>query len=137
MPISHDKSPGERLRTARIKAGYERAVHAAERIGIPPPTYTPHENGTRDFGREQCLQYATEFSVDPAWLMFGDIYPRRPLRDAPAMDCKHIPSASSNELELLNVTIGGEGFIKIVHSSEMSNDRAKALLKNLIPTLLP
>jgi len=35
----------ERLRSARIKAGFETAKAAAEAMGVPPATYIQHENG--------------------------------------------------------------------------------------------
>ncbi|MDQ0422359.1 DNA-binding XRE family transcriptional regulator [Peteryoungia aggregata LMG 23059] len=63
--------PADRLREARKSAGFASAAEAARRIGVSPITYTAHENGTREYDREACLNYARRFHVSPAWLMFG------------------------------------------------------------------
>ncbi|THK33989.1 S24 family peptidase [Ensifer sp. MPMI2T] len=65
------ETPASRLREARMKANFASASAAARRIGAKVATYTAHENGGRDFGREEALFYAKHFKVDPAWLMFG------------------------------------------------------------------
>lgn len=65
------ETPAGRLRQARINAKLASASEAARRIGAKVATYTAHENGGRDFGREEALFYAKHFKVDPAWLMFG------------------------------------------------------------------
>lgn len=62
---------GDRLRRAREDAGYASASEAARRIGVNVVTYTAHENGGREFDRKAALHYATQFGVDPAWLLFG------------------------------------------------------------------
>jgi len=41
------ETPGERLRQARKKAGFETAKEAAEAMHIPVATYIQHENGKR------------------------------------------------------------------------------------------
>lgn len=64
-------SKPERLRTARIKAGYDTARAAAEAMGIKPATYIHHENGTRDYKDRQAQQYARKFKVSPQWLLYG------------------------------------------------------------------
>ncbi len=63
--------PSDRLREARKSAGFASAAEAARRIGVSPITYTAHENGSRDYDRKACLNYAKRFHVSPAWLMFG------------------------------------------------------------------
>jgi hypothetical protein len=105
---------------------------------MPHPTYTAHENGGRDFGRDQCLQYADLFSVDPAWLMFGSSYGRPPGDTPPSPEKRRVTSREDAvEVELLNVTISGEGTIRIVHSPDMTSAKAKALLRGFVPTILP
>lgn len=61
----------ERLRAARIKAGYDTARAAADAMGIKPATYIHHENGTRDYKDAQAQQYARKFKVKPQWLLYG------------------------------------------------------------------
>lgn len=65
-------TPPQRLREARIKAGFKSAADAARRHGWRTPTYSAHENGTRNLSRENAATYAAAFAVDPAWLLFGD-----------------------------------------------------------------
>lgn len=61
----------ERLKSARIAAGYETAKAATERFGWTFTTYAGHENGSRGIKQETILEYARAFRVTPEWLMFG------------------------------------------------------------------
>jgi phage repressor protein C with HTH and peptisase S24 domain len=61
----------ERLRHARIKAGYRFASDAANALGIVASTYRAHENGQNEFEFAEAKIYARKFDVDPVWLM-GD-----------------------------------------------------------------
>ena len=65
MPTS-----GERLRQARIAAGYESAADAAKALEVPYPTYAGHENGNRGFGGN-IDKYARRFVVRGEWLRTG------------------------------------------------------------------
>lgn len=67
----HDlKSPHQRLKAARAAAGYATAADAARALGIRPPTYTHHENGTAGFSRH-VAKYASRLHVSPEWLLTG------------------------------------------------------------------
>lgn len=59
----------ERLREARVNAGYRHASAAANALGVLASTYRAHENGQNDFGLEEAAVYAKKFGVDPLWLM--------------------------------------------------------------------
>lgn len=61
----------ERLKQARIKAGYDSAKGAAEAMGVRVPTYIQHENGTRGFPAGRAGRYARFFRVKPEWLLYG------------------------------------------------------------------
>lgn len=61
----------ERLKQARIDAGFRFASHAADSLGVKRPTYAHHENGTRDFGADEARQYARRFKVSVEWLLYG------------------------------------------------------------------
>ena len=63
---------GERLRQARILAGYKSAAKAADAMGVNLSAYRSHENGQNGFTAEQAERYASAFGVDAAWLLFGD-----------------------------------------------------------------
>lgn len=66
-----ETTKAERLRQARIRAGFESAAAAARSLQMPYATYAGQENGVRGFGRDYVLRYAAHFGVDPAWLEFG------------------------------------------------------------------
>lgn len=74
---------GERLKKARIDAGYRTAVEAARALGIPYPTYAGHENGSRDYGPDEAVVYARKFKVALDWLLAGKESRVRPLSDKP------------------------------------------------------
>lgn len=66
-----EETPADRLRAARKKAGFKTATAAAQAIGSHPATYSAHENGNREFNRQDAVHYGNKFRVQPAWLMFG------------------------------------------------------------------
>ena len=61
-----------RLRAARLAAGFKTAGDAARALGITPPTYYAHENGTRGVNGPVLVAYARAFSVSLAWLLAGE-----------------------------------------------------------------
>lgn len=61
----------ERLRQARIKAGYRFASDAANALGVVASTYRAHENGQNDFESDEAEFYGRKFNVDPYWLLRG------------------------------------------------------------------
>jgi transcriptional regulator with XRE-family HTH domain len=63
--------PNERLRQARIDAGYSTAQDAAAAMGIPYPTYAGHENGTTGMRASVAERYARKFRVSLDWLLTG------------------------------------------------------------------
>ena len=66
----------DRLREARELAGYESASVAADRLGVPKPTYIGHENGHRGFDVDAAIRYANAFKVNLLWLLRGIGDPR-------------------------------------------------------------
>jgi len=64
-------SPSNRLRQARIAAGFPDATTAAQSLGVPAPTYISHENGSRGFRADSANKYARRFRVSAAWLLYG------------------------------------------------------------------
>jgi phage repressor protein C with HTH and peptisase S24 domain len=77
--LLHDKSiyfgfmsdASERLKQARVKAGYDSAKGAAEAMGVSVPTYIQHENGIRGYPAGRAARYARFFRVKPEWLLYG------------------------------------------------------------------
>lgn len=65
------ETPAERLRTARLRAGYETAKGAALAMGATVSTYIQHENGSRGYPAKTAARYAKFFRVGPEWLLYG------------------------------------------------------------------
>lgn len=64
-------SMNERLKKARISAGYSSATKAAHALGIEYPTYAAHENGNRSIQRDAAIFYAKRFRTNLEWLLTG------------------------------------------------------------------
>lgn len=72
MMQNGDMETHERLRRARIDAGFKRASDAARALGVKTPTYLGHENGSRAFDYETARRYGRRFGVSAEWLLSGD-----------------------------------------------------------------
>ena len=70
-----DERMAARLREARELAGYPGPTEAARALGIKPPTYLGHENGSRGFVA-QVQFYARRYRVSLEWLLSGKGTPR-------------------------------------------------------------
>lgn len=70
-------TPAERLRAARIAAGYENGSDAARAFGWTPATYLGHENGSRGVRADSAARYGRAFNVPPEWILFGKGSPGR------------------------------------------------------------
>jgi repressor LexA len=66
-----DDTPGERLKTARVSAGYGSTVEAAQALGVSQSTYAQHENGIRGIPKDKAPLYARRFKVSAEWLLYG------------------------------------------------------------------
>ena len=64
-------TPHERLKHARITAGFDSASQAAERLGVPLATYQQHENGIRGIPAKRAALYGTFFKTAPEWILYG------------------------------------------------------------------
>ena len=70
MPdMTNDRA--DRLKKARISAGYEKASEDARAFGWKEPTYLGHENGSRGIKEDNVKVYAQAFRVRPEWLWGG------------------------------------------------------------------
>ena len=58
----------DRLRQARIAAGFKTQAEAVRRFGWNPNTYKSNENGNAPFGFDQGREYARAYKVNPEWL---------------------------------------------------------------------
>lgn len=62
----------DRLKAARIEAGYKSASDAARALGVVESTYAGHENGARALRPRTAEQYARKFRVRAGWLLHGE-----------------------------------------------------------------
>ncbi|RVJ15541.1 helix-turn-helix transcriptional regulator [Sinorhizobium medicae] len=91
-PVMSERA--ERLREARVKAGYRFASDAANALGIVTSTYRAHENGQNDFELGEAEVYGRKFNVDPLWLLTGtDRRTSIPLPPATTLPEVHAPNA--------------------------------------------
>lgn len=61
----------ERLKEARLKAGFKSAADGARFIGVPVEGYRHHENGIRGYNYDKAERYARAYKTTPEWLMGG------------------------------------------------------------------
>ena len=72
MADEPDKSGrAQRLRRARLEAGFSRGADAVERFGWNRNTYKSNENGAAPFSFDQAKTYASAFGVGAEWLYDG------------------------------------------------------------------
>nr|WP_319637624.1 helix-turn-helix transcriptional regulator [Brucella sp. HL-2] len=65
--------PKDRLREARINAGYKTPTDAARALKeLNQNTLISNENGNRPISRKAAAKYGELFGVDPGWILFGD-----------------------------------------------------------------
>lgn len=66
MKDSHD-----RLREARLAAGFSSIAEAARRKNLHKQNLADHEAGRRGIGAEHAQDYGRAFKVRPEWILFG------------------------------------------------------------------
>ncbi|HWE44821.1 MAG TPA: peptidase S24 [Caulobacteraceae bacterium] len=87
MAEEPDKSGrAQRLRRARLEAGFTRGAEAVERFGWNRNTYKSNENGAAPFSFDQAKTYAAAFGVGAEWLYdgTGSMHPGVIAKPAPA-----------------------------------------------------
>src|SRR5688572_4884929 len=65
----HMPDAAERLRIARLRAGFSTGKEAAEAMGFPVSTYLAH--GSRGYPAPKAATYARKFKVPEVWLLYG------------------------------------------------------------------
>jgi phage repressor protein C with HTH and peptisase S24 domain len=71
LPDMGDSS--DRLKQARIRAGFKSAREAAIKNRWKPSTYASHENGQiPEVPRDAAIIYARAFKVSPSWILTGE-----------------------------------------------------------------
>lgn len=90
----------ERLKKARLDAGFQTATEFAAKHGIPQPTYALHESGRRGLKDPILKDYAEKLGVREAWLRYGE-GPMRPYQpeSKASPGAMHAPAKTRNSLE--------------------------------------
>ncbi|WP_375337248.1 LexA family transcriptional regulator [Rhizobium lentis] len=114
------ENKGDRLRDARLAAGFRTAKAAADALGMRPTTYGAHENGQNDFGIDEAQIYAKKFSTDPLWLLTGqtvsqktaiagDFIPSNiiPLREVPNAEIREKVDTQGHRIPVYGQAVGG------------------------------
>lgn len=63
----------ERLRNARIAAGFVSATDAIDYCKWKGSTYRAHENGQNNFNAEYATRYGKAYGVSASWLLLGEV----------------------------------------------------------------
>lgn len=66
-------SMNERLRNARIAAGFVSATDAIDYCKWKGSTYRAHENGQNNFNVEYATRYGKAYGVSASWLLLGEV----------------------------------------------------------------
>lgn len=66
------KAMHDRLKEARLSAGFKTATSAIESCGWNNSTYRAHENGQNGFRTHDAKQYGDAYGVSPSWLLLGE-----------------------------------------------------------------
>jgi transcriptional regulator with XRE-family HTH domain len=104
------KSIAERLRRARIHAGFERATEAVRKFGWNYSRYMNYENGERAIPPKQAILFASAFGVTVDFIYFGkgDILDR--IEKTPSLSLKpvrRIPLVGLENIEELKRIASG------------------------------
>lgn len=75
--------PKDRLREARLKAGFHNATDAARAYNLGVSTYISHENGARGLKPDVAERYAKAFRTSPEWLLYGKTKKGTPSPESP------------------------------------------------------
>ena len=68
----------DRLKQARIDAGFKTATAAINKLKWNSSTYRAHENGQNNFNVAHAEKYAKAYSVTAAWLLVGEAEDHKP-----------------------------------------------------------
>ena len=63
----------ERLRNARLAAGFVSATDAIDYCKWKGITYRAHENGQNNFNVEYATRYGKAYGVSASWLLLGEV----------------------------------------------------------------
>lgn len=103
------QDPKDRLRQARIAAGFGSAAEAARRFNWPYSSYAAHENGQNAIRLENAKVYSRAFKVAAAWILTGDGGPSKvtvPVEGYVGAGFVIEPLGENQEIERIDVPAG-------------------------------
>ncbi|MBT3070762.1 XRE family transcriptional regulator [Rhodomicrobium sp. Az07] len=103
------RSIADRLRRARIGAGYDKASDAVRKFGWGYSRYMNYENGERAVPPKQAILFAAAFGVTVDYIYFGKGSDLNKVEGVKALSIRHIPLlALDNMDELKRIAEGSE-----------------------------
>jgi DNA-binding XRE family transcriptional regulator len=102
----------DRLRHARLRAGFNQRFAAADKFGWSYPDYVAHERGQVSLSLQLAKQYAKGFGVSVEWLLYGigEIDRRdQPGRDVSIQELREEVERLTRENAALLVLLKGAG----------------------------
>lgn len=103
------EEPKDRLRRARLQAGFRSAAEAARHFGWPYSTYAAHENGQNAIRVENANIYSPAFKVAASWILTGEGGPATvsvPVEGYVGAGFVIMPFSESQEIERIEVPAG-------------------------------
>ena len=124
-------TPAERLKQARINAGYKSAAAFANEHGFTESTYRSYENTNRELTIEAARQVADALGVPWRWLLFGDAAAEVQIGvEAPAPTPRQEPEAYRlQELDVRAAAGEGAGIDSPMHRTVAEWTMPRAVLR--------
>lgn len=113
----------ERLKRARMEAGFETAKEFAEKNNLKISTYTLHEAGTRNMSIEVTEFYSQLLNINVEWLLTG-IGPKN------RTHVRNVPIIDWNEIALFPKEINLDNKKRISSDVDLSPDSFALLVDN-------
>lgn len=124
-------SKSERLRQARIAAGFSSSIEAAARLGVSASTLRAHENGQNDFNDQHAIKYARAFNVSPEYLLLGTVVSAdAAVAPANAIIGKVI-SEPAVKIPLYGSAVGGDDGEFVLNGNHLDNITAPPMLSGV------
>lgn len=118
----------DRLRQARLKAGFTSAAKASDAMGLKASTYRAHENGQNEFDKDEARFYARRLGCDFFWLLTGipqgEISEDRQREIAASLDADDIDDTVLDPVSIPEIDLragAGAGGVELVSSTASEN----------------
>ncbi len=120
-----ETSIADRLKNARVAAGFTSARTFALKHSIPYITYSQHEAGKRELRPDVIVRYSELLKISPSWLLLGH-EDEKPAREKQHLETNYNNFFSVSETNSKNSSINMDVFFEIL--SEVSKLSKKLAL---------